>query len=95
VVVERLEMILVEIIKRIRGEDEKVVKVVEEMKRARVRILKGNEQEIEKDLVFKEEKVYMLKDKELRLEVIWLHYDILVVRHRGRYKTTGLVTRNY
>ena len=84
VVVERLEMILVEIIKRIRGEDEKVVKVVEEMKRARVRILKGDEQEIEKDLVFKEEKVYMLKDKELRLEVIWLHYDILVVRHRGR-----------
>ena len=83
-VVERLEMILVEIIKRIRGEDEKVVKVVEEMKRARVRILKGDEQEIEKDLVFKEEKVYMLKDKELRLEVIWLHYDILVVRHRGR-----------
>ncbi len=82
--VERLEMILVEIIKRIRGEDEKVVKVVEEMKRARVRILKGDEQEIEKDLVFKEEKVYMLKDKELRLEVIWLHYDILVVRHRGR-----------
>ena len=84
VVVERLEMILVEIIKRIRGEDEKVVKVVEEMKRARVRILKGDEQEIEKDLVFKEEKVYMLKDKELRLEVIWLHYDILVVRHRDR-----------
>ena len=84
VVVERLEMILVEIIKRIRGEDEKVVKVVEEMKRARVRILKGDEQEIEKDLRFKEEKVYMLKDKELRLEVIWLHYDILVVRHRGR-----------
>jgi len=77
-------MILVEIIKRIRGEDEKVVKVVEEMKRARVRILKGDEQEIEKDLVFKEEKVYILKDKELRLEVIWLHYDILVVRHRGR-----------
>ena len=83
-VVERLEMILVEIIKRIRGEDEKVVKVVEEMKRARVRILKGDEQEIEKDLVFKEEKMYVLKDKELRLEVIWLHYDILVVRHRGR-----------
>ena len=84
VVVERLEMILVEIIKRIRGEDEKVVKVVEEMKRARVRILKGDEQEIEKDLVFKEEKMYVLKDKELRLEVIWLHYDILVVRHRDR-----------
>ena len=83
-VVERLEMILVEIIKRIRGEDEKVVKVVEEMKRARVRILKGDEQEIEKDLVFKEEKMYVLKDKELRLEVIWLHYDILVVRHRDR-----------
>ena len=43
VVVEELEIILVEIIKRIRGKDEKVVKVVEEMKKAKVRILKGDE----------------------------------------------------
>jgi len=38
-----------------------------------VRTLKGDE-EIEKDLVFKEEKVYILKYEELRLEVIWPHW---------------------
>jgi len=30
------------------------------------------------------EKVYMLKNKELRVEIIWLHHDILVIGHRDR-----------
>ena len=37
----------------------------------------------------------MLKDKELRIETIWLHCNMLVVRYRGRWKTVELVTRNY
>jgi len=37
--------------------------------------------------VLKEGKVYVLKDKELRAEVIWLHYNVLAVRHGGRWKT--------
>jgi len=40
VVVEKLEMILVEKIKRVRGKDKKVVRVVEEMKKVRVRALR-------------------------------------------------------
>ena len=45
--------------------------------------------------MLKEEKVYVPKDGELRAEIIWLHHDIPVAGHGGRWKTTELVTRNY
>ena len=32
-------------------------------------------------LKLKEEKVYILKDKSFRLEIIWLHYDIPIVEY--------------
>jgi len=64
--------------------DEKIVKVVEEMKKAKVKVLRGDEWEVEGKLVLKEEKVYMPKNKELRLEVIRLHHNILVAIHGGR-----------
>jgi len=35
------------------------------------------------------------KDKELRVEVIQLHHDVLAAGHGGRWKTVELVTRNY
>jgi len=57
--------------------------------------LRGYEWEIEEDLVLKEEKVYVLKDKELRMEMVQLHHDTLVAGHRGRWKMTELVMRNY
>ena len=69
-VVERPETEIVEKIKRAKEKDKKVVKVVEEMKRAEVKNLRGDEWKIKKDLVLKEEKVYILKDKELRVEII-------------------------
>ena len=34
--------------------------------------------------MLKEGKVYILKDKELRAKVIWLHHDIPVAGHGGR-----------
>ena len=37
----------------------------------------------------------MTKNKELRSEIIWLYYDIPVAGHRGRWKMTKLVARNY
>ena len=40
------------------------------------------------------EKVYMLKNKELRVEIIWLHHDILVIGHRDRQKIMKLVARS-
>ena len=39
---------------------------------------------MEGNLVLKEEKVYVLKDEELRMEIIWLHHDVPIAGHRGR-----------
>jgi len=52
------------------------------MKKVEVKILKGKKWQIEEDLVLKEEKVYMSKDKELRVEMIQLHHNISVAEHR-------------
>jgi len=46
-------------------------------------------------LVLKEGKVYVPKDEELRAEIIWLHYDIPVAGHGGKWKMMELVMRNY
>jgi len=45
--------------------------------------------------VLKEEKVYVLRDKKLRLEIIWLYHNMPIVGHRGQWKIVELVTRNY
>jgi len=69
--------------KKARSKNEKVVRVVEEMKKARVKVLQGDKWQVEKDLVLKKEKIYVPKNEELRTEVIWLHYDVLATGHRG------------
>ena len=84
VVVEGLEIMLLEKIKKARGKDEEVVRVVEEIKKAGVKNLRGDEWEIEEDLVLKEGKVYVLKDEELRMEIVWLNYNTLVVGYGRR-----------
>ena len=50
---------------------------------------------MEGELVLKEGKVYVLKNEELRVEVIRLHHDVPAAGHGGRWKTVELVTRNY
>ena len=45
--------------------------------------------------MLKEGKVYVLKDEELRVEIIQLYHDVLIVGHGEKWKTTKLVTRNY
>jgi len=67
-----------------KGKDKEVVKMIKEMKKVEVRNLREDKWKIEGDLVLKEGKVYMLKDEELRIEIIWLHHNVLVVRHEGR-----------
>ena len=95
VVVERPEVDLLEKIKKARSKDEDVVRVVEKMKKAEVRELQGNEWKMEEELVLKKGKVYVLKDEELRAEVIQLHHDIPAAGHGGRWKMVELVMRNY
>ena len=75
---------MLEKIKKVRSKDKDIVQVVEEMKKVGVSKLQGNEWQIEGDLVLKERKVYVLKDEELRAEVVQLHHDMLAVGHGGR-----------
>ena len=88
VVIKGPEVDILEKIKITRGKDEEivreVVRVVEEMKKVGVKILQGDKQQIKGDLVLKKGKVYIPKDEELRVEIIWLYYDVLVAEHRER-----------
>ena len=84
----------IEKIKITREKDEKVARVVEKIKKAGVKVLRENKQQVERDLVLKEEKLYILKDKKLRVEIIWLYYDMLATKHEERQKMIKLVTRN-
>ena len=59
---------------KIAREKDKVV--VEVMKKAVVKVSKGDEQQVERDLVLKEGKIYVLKNEKLRVEIIWLHQDM-------------------
>ena len=71
VVIEGPEVEILEKIKKARDKDKNVVRVVEKMKKAKVKELRGKEWQIEENLVLKEGKVYVLKDEELRAEIIW------------------------
>ena len=89
------EVDIVEKIKKARSKDEEVVRIVEEMKKMKVKELRGEEWKIEGDLVIKEGKIYVPKDMELRAEIIQLHHDVPVAGHGRRWKTVELVMRNY
>ena len=80
--VEGPEEDIVKKIKEARNKDEEVIKAVEEMKKAGVKTLRDEEWQIEEGLVLKEGRVYVLKDEKLRVEIIWLHYDTPIARHR-------------
>ena len=95
VIIEGPEVDILEKIKKARSRDEDVVRIVEEIKKTKVKELRGNEWKIEGDLVLKEGKVYVPKEEELRAEIIRLHHDVLAVGHGERWKTVELVTRNY
>jgi len=70
-------------IKKEQGGDERVVKVVKELKKVGVKMLKDEEWEIEDRVVLKEGRIYV-PEGELRREVIRLHHDTPVGEHRGR-----------
>jgi len=82
-------------IRRSEAKDDEVVKAVEEMKRAGVKVLRDEEWREHERLMLKEGKVYVPKDEKLRAEVIRLHHDMPVGGHGGQWKMTELVTRNF
>ena len=93
--VEGPEEEIVKKIKEARDKDKEVIKAVEKMKKAGVKILRNEEWQIEEGLVLKEGRVYVPKDEKLRIEIIWLHHDTPIAGHGGQWKMVELVTRNY
>ena len=81
--IEELEEEIVKKIKETRDKDKEVIKIVEEMKKAGVKMLRDEEWQIKEGLVLKEGRVYFPKNEKLRVEIIWLHYDMLIARHGG------------
>jgi len=77
----------VDLLKEVRKskvKDDEVVKAVEEMKQARVKMLRDKEWKEVDSVMYKEEKVYVLKDEKLKAEVIRLHHDTPVGGHGGQ-----------
>ena len=72
---------LLDKVKKYETRDDKVIKAVEEIKQAGIKMLRDEEWCQEDGLILKEKKVYVPKDKKLKAEVIRLHYDIPVGGH--------------
>jgi len=86
--IRRVKMIiekgnLKEKIRRAQEEDKKVVKAVEELKRAGIKTLKDEEWKIEDGLVMKKERIYV-PEEGFRREIIQLHHDTPIGGHGGR-----------
>jgi len=85
---------LKERIRKVQEGDEKVIKAVEELKKARIKMLRDKEWEVEDGIVMKEGRIYV-PEGDLRREIIQLYHDTPVGGHGGRWKTIELIGRNY
>jgi len=83
---------LLEEVQKSKVKDDEVVKVVEEMKKAGVKMLRDKEWREVDGMMYKEEKVYVPKDEKLRTEIIRLYHDTPIGGHRGQWKMVELVT---
>jgi len=97
---EKVEIIvegvnLLEKVKQSKVKDDKVVKAVEEMKQAGVKMLRDEEWREVDSIMYKEGKVYVPKDNALKTEIIRLYHNTPVGEHGGQWKTVELVTRNF
>ena len=95
VVIKGPKVDIIEKLKIAREKNKEVVRVVKEIKKTEVKVLRDDEWQIEGEVVLRKEKIYVLKDEKLRIEIIKLHHNVLVARHRERWKTMKLVMRNY
>jgi len=81
---------LLEEVRKSKIKNDEVIKAVEEIKRAGVKMLRDEEWREVDSIMYKEG-----KDDKLRAEIIRLHYDMPVEEHRGQWKTVELVTQNF
>ena len=93
VIVEGVD--LLEKVKQSEVKGNEMIKAVEEIKQAEVKMLRDREWREVNGIIYKEGKVYIPKDKKLKAEIIQLHYNTLVGEYREQWKTVELVTRNF
>jgi len=93
IIVDRVD--LLEKIRKSKVKNNEVIKAVEEMKRAGVKILRDEEWREVDGIMYKEGKVYVPKDEKLRAKIVKLHHDTLIGGHGRQWKTVELVTRNF
>ena len=93
VIVEGVD--LLEKVKQSEVKGNEMIKAVEEIKQAEVKMLRDREWREVNGIIYKEGKVYVPKDKKLKAEIIQLYYNTLVGGYRGQWKTVELVTRNF
>ena len=93
IIVEGID--LLEEVRKLKVKDDKVVKVVEEMKWTGIKMLRDKEWREIDGVMYKEEKVYVPRDDKLRAEIIRLHHDTPVGGNGGQQKTVELVTQNF
>jgi len=82
IIVNRVD--LLEEVKKLKVKNNKVIRAVEEMKQAGVKMLRDKEWREVNGVMYKEEKVYVLKDDKLRVEIIRLYYNMPVGGHGGQ-----------
>jgi len=82
-------------VRKSKVKDDEVVKAVEEMKRAGVKILRNEEWKEVDGIMYKERKVYVSKDDKLKAEIIRLYHNMPVGGHGGQWKIVELVTQNF
>jgi len=68
-------------LKKSEAKNNEVIKTVEEIKKAEVKVLRNEEWQIKDDLVLKEKKIYVPRDDKLRLEIIQLHHNMPISGH--------------
>ena len=84
---EKVEIIIEEVdllekIRQSKVKNDKVVKTVEEIKQAEVKMLRDEEWREVDGVIYKEKKIYIPKDDKLRVEIIILHHDMPVGEHK-------------
>ena len=77
-------MDLLEKVRKSKIKDDEVVKVVKEIKRAEVKMLRDKEWKEVDGVMYREGKVYVPKNDKLRAEIIRLHHNMPVGGYRGQ-----------
>ena len=93
VIVEEID--LLEKVKQSKAKNNKIIKIVKEIKQTGVKILRDEEQKKVNGIIYKEKKIYILRDKKLKAEIIQLYHNILVGKYERQWKIVELITRNF